>query len=261
MKLKNATIIAAICSLMILPLNSSAQSASSAEKLECIAVNGVKLHYVAQKHTTEEYLGDIILLHGNGGSHKSLSYQIGQFSKAGYDVYAIDSRGQGANEKLSEYHYTDMAEDVVCFINELKLEHPAIYGFSDGGIIALLVELIHPGTCRALAISGANIFPEGVKPYKEWKVKFGAPGASPLLKMLILEPQIKPEELGNIHIPVLVMAGSDDLILDEHTRLIADSLPDAELKIFKGYTHGSYIKGCPLAGEAILEFLFRHPVF
>lgn len=242
---------------------SEAQSTpQSEEKLEIIDVNGVSLHYVFEKSALDkdEYKGEIVLLHGNGGSHKSLSYQIKQFSSAGYDVYAIDSRGQGANEKLSEYHYTDMAEDVYQFISSLSLERPAVYGFSDGGIIALYLELMHPGTSSSLSISGANIFPQGCKPYDDWVAKYDNPSASPLKKMLILEPTIKPEELSAINIPVLVMAGSDDLITDEHTRLIARSLPHSKLIIFEGYTHGSYIKGCPLAGEAILEFLKEHPV-
>ena len=70
-------------------------------------VNGVELFYAA-----EGCGKPVILLHGNGGSHNSLETTTRQLAQAGYLVYAIDSRGQGANKKLDEYHYKDMAEDV-----------------------------------------------------------------------------------------------------------------------------------------------------
>mgnify|MGYP003321301440 CR=1 FL=1 len=69
---------------------------------------------------------------------------------------------------------------------------------------------------------------------------------------------IKPEELAAIKCPVLVTAGSKDLISVEHTTLIADSPPDSELIIFKGASHSSYIKRNPRLGKAMLDFMVRH---
>ena len=74
-------------------------------------VNGVELFYAVEGRGKP-----VILLHGNGGSHNDLETTTRQLAQAGYRVYAIDSRGQGANEPLDEYHYKDMAEDVYQFI-------------------------------------------------------------------------------------------------------------------------------------------------
>ena len=121
-----------------------------------VQVNGVELFYAAEGSGKP-----VILLHGNGGSHNSLETTTRQLAQAGYLVYAIDSRGQGANKKLDEYHYKDMAEDVYQFIRQKNLVKPAVFGYSDGGIIALQLEVMYPGTLGAIATGGANIFVPG----------------------------------------------------------------------------------------------------
>ena len=119
-------------------------------------VNGVELFYAA-----EGCGKPVILLHGNGGSHNDMETTQRELAQAGYMVYALDSRGQGANKPLEEYHYKDMATDVYEFIMMKKLDRPAVFGFSDGGIIALQLEVMYPGTLGAIATGGANIFVEG----------------------------------------------------------------------------------------------------
>ena len=79
----------------------------------------------------------VVLMHGNGGSHKSMVTQQLQLARKGYRVICPDSRGQGANAPLEEYHYADMAEDCYRLINKLGLEKPVVGGWSgektDGG--------------------------------------------------------------------------------------------------------------------------------
>lgn len=44
-----------------------------------------------------------------------------------------------------------------------KIKQAAIYGFSDGGIVAILFALRYPSYVKALLFSGVNIFPKGLK--------------------------------------------------------------------------------------------------
>ena len=85
------------------------------DELRQIDVNGVNIVYQVKGNSNAK---PVILLHGNGGEHDHLSVMVNQLDSAGYLVYALDSRGQGANAPLNEYHYTDMAEDVFAFIRE-----------------------------------------------------------------------------------------------------------------------------------------------
>jgi len=224
------------------------------EECRYINVNGQYLLYAVRGPETGK---PVVLLHGNGGSHRKMLTQAKQLAIAGYRVYSPDSRGQGANPPLEEYHYKDMAEDTYQFINALGLDRPAVYGFSDGGIIALMLEMSHPGTSSLIAVSGANLTPdcgEGFEEFKTWILEQG----TPIVMMMLHEPDIKPEELEAIPCPALVTVGSEEMISVEHTRLIADHIPDSKLVVVKGANHGSYIKRNPRMGRLLLSFLREH---
>ena len=42
--------------------------------------------------------------------------------------------------------------ETVMGFKALGLEKPAVYGWSDGGILALMIEMAHPGTCGSIAL-------------------------------------------------------------------------------------------------------------
>lgn len=141
-----------------------------------------------------------------------------------------------------EYSYIDMAEDIAQLITSLEIHAPVLYGFSDGGIIGLLLALHHPGLISRLIISGANLNPRGMKLTFLHKVKqHYKKSGNPLERMMLEEPDIKPSALAQIRIPVLVLAGEHDIIKSAHTKLIAAKLPNAQLAIIPGEDHGSYI--------------------
>jgi len=219
-----------------------------------VDVNGQQLHYYVRG---ERNGLPVVLLHGNGGSHKSMHTQAKQLAKKRYRVYSLDSRGQGANAPLEEYHYADMAEDTYQFIKALGIEKPAVYGWSDGGILALMLEMNHPGTSSMIALSGANLYPDcgdGFEEFKTWILE----NQSPLTMMMLVEPNINPAELNAIPCPALVTAGTEDFASVEHTKLIADSIPCGELLIVEGANHGNYIKRNPRMGKYLIDFLERH---
>ena len=216
-------------------------------------VNGISLHYAVAGEGKP-----VVLVHGNGESHDLFDVEISQLVEAGYRVYAPDSRGHGANAPLQEYHYADMSEDIYQFIQVLGLEKPAFYGHSDGGIIGLLLESTHPGTLGAMAVSGANLCPEGIIPsFIEEYTALNREKPDPLITLMLTEPHIDPENLHNIRIPVLVTVGENDLILRSETDRIVENLPDARLVVVEGADHGSYIDGSPVMGELLIDFLAR----
>ena len=198
----------------------------------------------------------VVLIHGNGGSHRSMLTQSKQLAKAGYRVYSPDSRGQGANAPLEEYHYADMAEDTFALIQALGLDRPAVYGWSDGGIIALMLEMQHPGTSSLIAISGANLTPDCGPDFEEFK-NYILSDPTPLNLMMLREPDIDPEELKAIFCPALVTVGDKDLISVEHTMLISDNIPESELVVVPNATHSSFIKRNPRMGRMLLDFFKR----
>lgn len=199
----------------------------------------------------------VILLHGNGGSHNDMETTTRQLAQAGYMVYALDSRGQGANEPLTEYHYADMATDLKEFITAKGLSRPAVFGFSDGGIVALMTEVMYPNTLGAIATGGANIFVRGALT-PEFEAHFLAQeNPNPLNVMMMNEPTMTVENMQGIGCPALIMSGDGDLIKEEHTRLIGENIPKGETLIVDNADHGSYIYHSTRVGELLLDFFKR----
>ena len=201
-----------------------------------VNVNGVNIHY--------EMYGEgkpIILLHGNGECYKIFDKLIEKL-KDNYKVYAIDSRCHGESDNPKEISYDLMCDDTIEFIKALKIEKPIFYGFSDGGIIGILIAMKEPDLLSNLIISGANLNPKACSKfdYLLGKIIYCITG-SKLFRMMLKEPNINPEELSKITIPVHVLAGEKDIVLKEHTELIANSIPNSTIEIISGENHGSYI--------------------
>ena len=75
-----------------------------------------------------------------------------------------------------------------------------------------------------------------------------------MLGLMVNEPNIAPAELARLTMPVLVVAGTRDMIKDSHTRLIYKSLPNAALSILEG-DHFVANKNCEVFNAAVESFL------
>ena len=205
-------------------------------------MSDIRLNYV------ERGAGDaLILLHGNG---ESLDYFAGQldFFARFYRVIALDTRGHGASPRGSApFTIRQFAEDLRAFMDERGIDSAHILGFSDGGNIALSFALKYPQRVRKLILNGANLDPLGVKLHVQIPIVLGYhlarlfAGKRPearrrmeLLGLMVNEPHFAPQDLRKLELPALVIAGDRDMIREKHTRLIADSLPNARLAILKG---------------------------
>lgn len=201
-----------------------------------VNVNNVNINYEVYGNGAP-----ILLLHGNSESHKIFDKLIEELKK-NYKVYAIDSRCHGDSEKTEEISYELMTNDIIEFIKKLKIEKPILYGFSDGGIIGLLIAIKEPKLLSKLIVSGANLNPNGMSKTMLYISRFGYfITRNKLFKMMIKEPNIQPEELRKIQIPTYVLAGEKDVIKQEHTKLIAENIPNSTLEIIANENHGSYI--------------------
>ena len=187
----------------------------------------------------------LLLLHGNGEDGTYFVHQIAEFSKD-FTVYAIDTRGHGNSPRgTAPFTISQFADDLLAFMDQQGLTKADILGFSDGGNIALTFALRHPDRVHRLILNGANLDPKGVKMPVQLPIVAGyhlaALSKSPkakahreLLSLMVNEPHIAPVELKKLTMPVLVIAGTKDMIQKRHTQLIAASIPGARLAIIPG---------------------------
>ena len=216
-----------------------------------IGVNGIQLYYTKTGHGRP-----LLMVHGNGEDHTIFDEAI-DVLKEHYTCYAVDSRGHGKSSPCREFHYKDMAADMIAFMTELDLTDVAFYGFSDGGIIGLLAAM-HSARITHLIVSGANISTKGCKLSFRLLLRGMSIGKrDPMIELMQKEPDIDPAQLSAIRVPTLVLAGSKDLIRESETRLIAESIPGARLRILKGEKHGSYIVHSTKIAAIIEEELKR----
>lgn len=209
----------------------------------------------------------LILLHGNGEDHTYFKRQFEPFAQR-YRVIAPDTRGHGQTPRgTAPFTLDQFAEDLKGFLDGLDIRRCHLLGFSDGGNIALLFALKYPEYVEKLVVNGANLFPGGIVPRERlhdaavWTALQPLRRLCPkarkrweLLDLMVTQPRIRPASLSALSMPVLVAAGEEDLILEGHTRLIADSIPNSRLCILPG-NHCVARRNWQAFNPAVLEFL------
>lgn len=215
-----------------------------------IQVNNVTLHY--QLEGTGEPL---ILLHGNGEDHTIFEPLTKKLAEK-FSVYAIDSRNHGQSSKTDDFSYQSMAEDIVAFIEKLDLKNVSLVGFSDGAIIAALIEINKPKTFNKIALLGINLKPSDFKPENLAYLKEEyAKNNDPLFKMMLEEPNIELESLKNINCPTLLVKAEDELFNDSLYEGMMKTLPNAQLLTMKGHDHASYVVESDALYSDLINFL------
>ena len=212
-----------------------------------ISVNGVELNY--------EVMGSgepLIMVHGNSEDHTIFTEAAGVL-KDYYTCYLVDTRSHGKSSKVKRLHYTDMAQDYMEFIKALELKNVTFFGFSDGGILGLLVG-IAGNLIDTLIVSGANTYPGAVadKMAKIMKIIYFVT-RSDKFRLMLNEPDIRAEDLQKISCKTFVLAGSEDAVKRENTDFIAANIPNSTEMILEGETHTSHIVHSTKIAEIILE--------
>jgi pimeloyl-ACP methyl ester carboxylesterase len=224
-------------------------------------IHGHRIYYVERGNGPT-----LVLLHGGGDSGEhSFVRQLDVFSEH-HHIVAPDQVGQGHTPDVpGPLSYTAMMEDTAALLTQLKLKHADVVGFSDGGILALMLAIRHPDLVRRLIISGVNIAPEGLNPEDLEELR-----ASQIPKPKTIDEKLaqlwltSPTEaelsvplLSKITQPVLVISGDRDAITLEHTLKIFHALPDAELCVLPGTDHATFSGRSEWLNPIISAFLER----
>ena len=228
-----------------------------------ILVNGIRMHYEIRGKGQKV----VLLIHGNGEDWHCFDRQIPDFAKE-YTVIAVDSRGHGQSEWGNRpFCLVQIAEDYLALLEKLDLQNVNIIGFSDGANIAILMALADIRRIGKLVLAGGNLYPSGVEFWCQGPTVLQYLGLSVLshfqkeyyrkkqiIGLMVKEPHIRPEKLRSIGVPTLVLAGSRDVIRRSHTRLIYQSLPDAELTLVPQTGHFIFRDAPEVVNKRILEF-------
>ena len=105
----------------------------------------------------------VLMLHGNGEEHGIFGPVIDAVCASGRSVIAVDSRAQGASSRgTAPLTYELMADDAVEVCARLGVPQVHVLGFSDGGILGLLLARDWGAHVLSLTALGANLTPAGL---------------------------------------------------------------------------------------------------
>jgi pimeloyl-ACP methyl ester carboxylesterase len=226
-----------------------------------ITIHGHKIFYAVRGSGPT-----VVFLHGGGDSGEhSFARQLDVFSEH-HRIVAPDQVGQGRTPEVpGPLSYTAMMEDTAALLRLLSLQHVDVVGFSDGGILALMLAVRHPELVRRLVISGVNIAPEGLRPedladLRATQIPKPKTIDEKLAQLWLTSPtdsELNLPLLAKIAQPVLIISGDRDAITLEHTLTIFRALRDAELCVLPGTDHATFSRRSEWLNPIVNAFLDR----
>jgi len=207
-----------------------------------------------------------VLLHpgGAGIDSRALDATLAGLARV-FRAYTPEQRAHGRTPDVAgPLSYDLMAQDTIAFIERVIGQPVYLMGYSDGAVVALTVARRRPDLVRRLVFAAAvfhhdgwekgvldgeppewlkqsygELSPDGVGHYDVVVAKLAAMHAS--------EPALSEADLQKITVRTLVMIGDDDEVRFEHAAAMYRSLPDAELAVVPGTSHGLLVESLTCA--------------
>ncbi|HHU94417.1 MAG TPA: alpha/beta hydrolase [Alcaligenaceae bacterium] len=233
-----------------------------------IRLHGARIYYVV--HGTGP---PVLLLHGGLSNRLSWFSQIPFLIQAGRQVILVDTRGHGQSTLGAKpLSYSLFADDVVQVLDHLNISQTDVIGWSDGGIIALILAHRQPQRVRRMVAISANFHPSGLVEgatetgratgIRQWLRKWWSGAGKEyvqleagITQLWATEPRFDPEELQSIQTPTLVIVGEQDMITQEHSAELAEGLADGRLTIIAGAGHAAPITDAQTVNILLQDFL------
>ena len=244
----------------------------SAVKSGYASVNGIRMFYAVFGHGSP-----VLLLHGGLANSNYWGDVIPILVRNHFKVIVADSRGHGRSTRSAEpYSYELMASDVLALLDYLKLTKVDLVGWSDGGIIGLVIAMQHPEHLRRLFAYGANADPSGVRPdigssstftsyiertrgeYRELSPTPGNYDAflAQIQAMWAQQPNFAAAQLRRITVSAAIADGAhEEAIRREHTEYLARTIPGATLIILPDVSHFGMLQNPQEFSAAVINFL------
>jgi pimeloyl-ACP methyl ester carboxylesterase len=190
-----------------------------------------------------------------------------------YHVFAYDRSSHGFTAYREEsINFKYQLREAIAYLETVVKEPAHIVGWSDGGIIGMMIAIERPELVKSLVLIGANFHYNGtlgdfeigeISAEDRAEYAIYSPDSAEtqdviyqrFMKMWPSEPDIALEEIKKIQCPVLVMAGDDDVISHAHTVELFEALPLGQLAIVPGTSHILPKEKPGLVNLLITEFL------
>jgi pimeloyl-ACP methyl ester carboxylesterase len=236
-------------------------------------VNDIKIYYAIFNKKGKD---PVILLHGGLTSSDYWGFEVPLLS-ATHEVIVVDSRGHGRSSMSDQpFSYNLMSSDVLQLMDYLRINKASIVGWSDGGIIGLILAIHSPDRVNKLFTFGTNYNLSGYKDepsdtttaahfMAQAQANYRKLSPTPdsfisfrkaLGKMYSVEPDLKPEDIKTIKAPTIIACGQyDQFIKPEHFAELAHLIPNAKLVVLPNVSHGGALQDPAAFHKAVADLL------
>ena len=221
----------------------------------------------------------LVLIHPAGADARAWAPAIDALA-ARFHVFTPERRGHGRTPDVEgPITYELMAQDTIAFLEAVVRGPAHVVGWSAGASVALHVALRRPDLVRRMILI-AGVFhrdgwiPEAIDPdagppevLARGYAELSPDGpehypivAAKLTRMNWEEPTLVASDLSRVRSRTLVMLGDDDEVTLEHAVAMYRGLPDAELAVVPGTSHGLLHEKPALCNSILVGFLTSDPV-
>jgi pimeloyl-ACP methyl ester carboxylesterase len=226
----------------------------------------------------------VVLLHGLACGRRVWFHQVRALRNR-FRVIAYDQRGHGQTDAPSvatEYSAAHLTRDLVGVLDALEIERAAIVGFSLGGGPALALAASKPERVSGLVLADVGAGADDPVKIESMARQWGALIAQGRVDDLVCEmlrseffkvyagrnlrrrdhmaALIRATPIDGLRFTLsevltLVLVGEYDYVCSKGVRLLAQTIPNASLKIIKGSGHVSPLEQPAAFSVALLDFL------
>jgi len=225
----------------------------------------------------------LLLLHGGLCPAETFDGLIPDLAEA-YRVYLPERRGHGRTPDADgPITFEIMAQDTIAFMDAVDICDAHLVGYSDGAVVALHVALQRPDLVRKLVLIGAALNHDGLPAQVREMLTAGLTPEilPPFLRQLYAnvspdgpehfevvfdkltatwqtEPNFALSELERVSAPTLFMLGDGDMVTVEHAAAVQRAIPEAQLAVVPGASHGLPMDKPELVSRLVVDFLAEH---
>jgi len=224
-------------------------------------VNDLRLYYEIHGVARPDQ-PPLVLLHGGGDTIRTSFDPLLPVLAAQRQVIAFEQQGYGHTADIVErpFSFEQSADDTAALLAHLGIGQADLFGFSNGGTIALQVAIRHPQRVRKLVLASTLVNRAGAYPWL-WEAMADArlENMPENLQAAYRQVAPQPEHLRLMHdkaaqrmrdfkdiaddairgviAPTLVVVGDADVIRPEHAVELFRLLPRAQLAVLPGTDH------------------------
>jgi pimeloyl-ACP methyl ester carboxylesterase len=221
----------------------------------------------------------LVLLHGGGDTiETSFGCILPQLAR-NRRIVAFERQGYGHTADVDRpFTFEQFADDTTALLDHLEIETADLFGFSNGGTIALHVAIQHPERVRKLVLASAFFSHDGAQPAFWAGFEAATPDMMPQIlrdayETVAPRPEdferffykgvdlmrrfkdIPAEALEALSAPALVVCGDSDVMRPEHAVQEFRLIPRARLAVLPGTDHMSLTSRTDWLVPMIEEFL------